>query len=77
MAEMSDQTPNPGTGPAPESPGVVKKAQTTVAKPKVKPSPPTPAVKASPDPEPETAPEPEGNQARTSSNVFSIFGWGD
>lgn len=67
---------------APKSPGIVKKAASTVAKPKVQPKPAakpvsttapveTPLKVSTPAPVETPKPAPDND-----SNPFSIFGWG-
>jgi hypothetical protein len=79
---MSAENQDPPADNTPASPAVVKKAASTVAKPKVVPKPP---AKPAPENPPETPvaprrPAPENAAGKTEandSNPFSIFGWGD
>ncbi len=69
---MNDEKNEQTGAEQPQSPAVVKKATSTVAKAKVKPSPAPPAAKETP---PETKPQPPAQTESTGSDVFSIFGW--
>jgi hypothetical protein len=70
---------NAPAGPAaeaPQSPAVVKKAASTVAKPKIVPKPAAKAPAAAPT-TPAPAAAPAAPAAEPDENPFSIFGWGN
>lgn len=72
----AENAPATAAGDPPQSPAVVKKAASTVAKPKIvpKPAPKAPAAAATPAPK---AADPAPEEEPAGENPFSIFGWGN